>query len=238
MKARKKKAAQRAAKRITEMKEKIATNAEHKKAEVVDSTEKTTAAKDITKKEVKLPEVKVEPVKEEEKPEVKEEPIKTEKAENTKVQEQEFERRMARHYDELKWLYCELYENRMDMFEDLCKNLKNIYADRKADLKKQDRVREQDPEWYKKNDILGMMMYVDAFAGNLKGVKEKLDYVQESNVNYLHLMPLLESPEGKSDGGYAVSDFRKVQPELGTMEDLESLADECRKKASVCVWIL
>lgn len=59
----KEKAAQRAAKRITEMKEKIATNAEHKKAEVVDSTEKTTAAKDITKKEVKLPEVKVEPVK-------------------------------------------------------------------------------------------------------------------------------------------------------------------------------
>ena len=79
-------------------------------------------------------------------------------------------------------------------------------------------------------------MYVDAFAGNLKGVKEKLDYVQESNVNYLHLMPLLESPEGKSDGGYAVSDFRKVQPELGTMEDLESLADECRKKGiSLCM---
>ena len=143
---------------------------------------------------------------------------------------------MARHYDELKWLYCELYENRMDMFEDLCKNLKNIYMDRKSDLKKQDRVREQNPEWYKKNDILGMMMYVNAFAGNLKGVKEKLDYVQECNVNYLHLMPLLESPEGKSDGGYAVSDFRKVQPELGTMEDLESLADECRKKGiSLCM---
>ena len=66
--------------------------------------------------EKKKVEVKPEPVKEEEKPEVKEEPIKTEKAENTKVQEQEFERRMARHYDELKWLYCELYENRMDMF--------------------------------------------------------------------------------------------------------------------------
>ena len=265
MKARKKKAAQRAAKRTTEMKEKIATNAENKKAEIVDSTEKTEAAKDTTKKEVKMPEVKVEPVKEEkmseikeepteekkaevktepepvkeeEKPEVKAEPKKTEteKTEDTKVLEQEFERRMARHYDELKWLYCELYENRMDMFEDLCKNLKNIYVDRKADLKKQDRVREQNPEWYKKNDILGMMMYVNAFAGNLKGVKEKLDYIQESNVNYLHLMPLLESPEGKSDGGYAVSDFRKVQPELGTMEDLESLADECRKKGiSLCM---
>lgn len=271
MKARKKKAAQRAAKRTTEITEKVAANAEDKKAEVVDSTEKTAAAQDTTKKEVKVPEVKaepakeekepvkeekkpevkaepvkeekkteakVEPVKEEKKPEVKAEPVKkeTEKAESTKELEQEFERRMARHYDELKWLYCELYENRMDMFEDLCKNLKNIYMDRKPDLKKQDRVREQNPEWYKKNDILGMMMYVNAFAGNLKGVKEKLDYVQECNVNYLHLMPLLESPEGKSDGGYAVSDFRKVQPELGTMEDLESLADECRKKGiSLCM---
>ena len=285
MKARKKKAAKRAAKRTTEITEKVAANAEDKKAEVVDSTEKTAAAQDTTKKEVKAepakeekkPEVKaepvkeekkteakvepvkeekqsevkaepvkeekktearVEPVKEEKKPEVKAEPVKkeTEKAESTKELEQEFERRMARHYDELKWLYCELYENRMDMFEDLCKNLKNIYMDRKPDLKKQDRVREQNPEWYKKNDILGMMMYVNAFAGNLKGVKEKLDYVQECNVNYLHLMPLLESPEGKSDGGYAVSDFRKVQPELGTMEDLESLADECRKKGiSLCM---
>ena len=65
MKARKKKAAQRAAKRTTEMKEKIATNAENKKAEVVDSTEKTTAAKNTTKKEVELPEVKAEPEKEE-----------------------------------------------------------------------------------------------------------------------------------------------------------------------------
>ena len=285
MKARKKKAAQRAAKRTTEITEKVVAKAEDKKAEVVDSTEKTAAAQDTTKKEVKAepakeekkpevkaepvkeekkteakvepikeekkPEVKaepvkeekkteakVEPVKEEKKPEVKAEPVKkeTEKAESTKELEQEFERRMARHYDELKWLYCELYENRMDMFEDLCKNLKNIYMDRKPDLKKQDRVREQNPEWYKKNDILGMMMYVNAFAGNLKGVKEKLDYVQECNVNYLHLMPLLESPEGKSDGGYAVSDFRKVQPELGTMEDLESLADECRKKGiSLCM---
>ncbi len=65
-----------------------------------------------------------------------------------------------------------------------------------------------------------MMMYVDAFAGTLKGVEEKLDYIKSCNVNYLHLMPLLESPKGRSDGGYAVADFRKVQPELGTMEDL------------------
>ncbi len=40
-------------------------------------------------------------------------------------------------------------------------------------------------------------------------------------------MPLLDSPEGRSDGGYEVSDFRKVKPELGSMEDLECLAEDC-----------
>lgn len=148
----------------------------------------------------------------------------------------EFEQRFARHYEELKWLYCELYENRMDAFEELCDQLWNWYKDRKPDLKKLDRKREQNPDWYKKNDLLGMMMYVDAFAGTLKGVEEKLDYLKDCNVNYLHLMPLLESPKGRNDGGYAVADFRKVQPELGTMEDLEDLADRCRKEGiSICL---
>ena len=180
-------------------------------------------------------EVVEEPVKEEAAEEVVEESVKEETAETEEVkesvnQDEEFSRRMSRHYDELKWLYCELYQGRQDAFDDLCRNLKNIYNYRKQELKELDRRREQNPEWYKKNDIIGMMMYVDAFAGNLNGVREKLDYIQECNVNYLHLMPLLESPEGRSDGGYAVSNFRRVQPELGTMEDLEKLADECRHK--------
>lgn len=79
-------------------------------------------------------------------------------------------------------------------------------------------------------------MNVNAFAGNLRGVQKKLNYLEECGVNYLHLMPLLESPMGRSDGGYAVADFRKVQPELGTMEDLETLADRCREKGmSLCL---
>lgn len=148
----------------------------------------------------------------------------------------EFEQRFARHYDELKWLYCELYENQWEAFEELCGQLWNWYKNRKADLKKLDRKREKNPDWYKKNDLLGMMMYVDAFAGTLKGVEEKLDYLKACNVNYLHLMPLLESPKGRNDGGYAVADFRKVQPELGTMKDLEDLADRCREEGiSICL---
>ncbi len=70
----------------------------------------------------------------------------------------------------------------------------------------------------------------------MAGVEEKLDYLEQSNVNYIHLMPFLETPEGRSDGGYAVSDFRKVQEKLGTMEDLESLTAACHKKhMNVCM---
>lgn len=146
----------------------------------------------------------------------------------------DFEERLARHLDELKWLYCELYPE--DGFSYLCGRLKARYEERRASLKKLDAVRESDPDWYKRNDMVGMMMYTEAFAGNLKGVEKRLSYIQECGVNYLHLMPLLDSPEGKSDGGYAVADFGKVRPDLGTMEDLAALTETCHKKGlSVCL---
>ncbi len=67
-------------------------------------------------------------------------------------------------------------------------------------------------------------------------MEEKLGYLRECGVNYLRLMPLLESPRGRGDGGYAVSDFRRVQPDLGTMEKLEALGDACRRRGvSLCL---
>lgn len=74
------------------------------------------------------------------------------------------------------------------------------------------------------------MLYIDNFAGNLRGVKGKLKYLEECGVNCVHLMPFLDSPKGRSDGGYAVADFRKVKPELGTIEDLADLAEACHEK--------
>lgn len=148
----------------------------------------------------------------------------------------EYKDRFLKYYDELKWLYFELYSDRPDMFEQLCAEMFQWYKNRKTPLKKLDRQREKNPGWYKGNEMLGMMMYVDAFAGNLEGVRKKLDYIEECNVNYLHLMPLLDSPEGRSDGGYAVADFRKVKPELGTMDDLERLASDCHDRGiSICL---
>ncbi|MCI5649727.1 MAG: alpha-amylase family protein [Fusicatenibacter sp.] len=148
----------------------------------------------------------------------------------------EFEQRLKKHYDELKWLYCELYAGREDMFDSLVENMESWYETRKEDLKEMDRLREADPAWYYSRNMVGMMLYTDAFAGNLQGVKEKLDYLEECRVNYLHLMPLLDTPKGKSDGGYAVADYRTVRPDLGTMDDLEELSDCCRERGiSICL---
>ena len=145
-----------------------------------------------------------------------------------------FKKRLTKHYDELKWLYSELYHNDQQAFDYFCDMMYEYYQQRSPLLKEWDEAREASPDWYKGNDMLGMLMYTNCFAGNLKGVKDHLDYIQECGVNYLHLMPLLESPKDRSDGGYAVSDFRKVQPELGTMEDLAALADDCHTRG-MCV---
>ena len=146
-----------------------------------------------------------------------------------------FEERLKRHHDELRWLYMELYDNG-DMFAELCEKLHAFALEREQYLMELDREREQNPEWFRGNDMLGMMLYIDNFAGNLKGVKDRLPYLSSCNVNCIHLMPFLESPKGRSDGGYAVADIRKVQPKLGKMEELAALAKACHKqKISLCM---
>ena len=133
----------------------------------------------------------------------------------------DFQRRLAARREELKWLYCELYHNDRAAFDYFVGMLRRCWQARKPALRAQDARRAADPGWYRRRDLLGMMLYVKAFAGDLNGVRRRLAYLRECGVNYLHLMPLLESPKNRSDGGYAVSDFRRVQPDLGTMEDLE-----------------
>ena len=147
----------------------------------------------------------------------------------------EFDLRLKKHHDELRWLYMELYNNG-SMFFELMERIREFYIQRQESLKAIDRSRENDPGWYKRNDLVGMMLYIDNFAGTIKGVQEKLPYLRKSNVNYIHLMPFLDTVPGRSDGGYAVKDFRKVQPQLGTMEDLENLTTACHKEGmQVCM---
>ncbi len=149
--------------------------------------------------------------------------------------EKEFKERLQQHYDEMHWLYNEIYHDE-HAFDYFCEMLHRSYSERNELLKEWDEARVLVPDWYKGNEMLGMLMYVNCFAKTLNGVRSHMSYIKECGVNYLHLMPLLESPEGRSDGGYAVSNFRKVQPELGTMEDLYGLAQECHTNGiSVCL---
>ena len=219
-----------------ETKKAEAVKVETKKTEPVKvETKKTEAAKVATKKTepVKVETRKTEAVKVET---AKSEPVRLE---NKRDDDRIYCERLARHLDELKWLYCELYQDNPYVtmhLNDLLKVLKKFYDMRGDALKESDLKREKDPTWYKRNDLTGMMMYVNAFAGTLSNLESKLDYVQECNINYLHLMPLLDSPKGRSDGGYAVADFRKVQEELGTMDDFADLTAACHKRGiNVCL---
>ena len=146
-----------------------------------------------------------------------------------------FQHRLERHHDELRWLYMELYQNG-DMFAELCSQMYEYYNCRSKKLKERDLKREKGTDWYHGKDMLGMMLYTDNFAGNMKGVKEKIPYLKECNINCLHLMPFLDTPKGRSDGGYAVADFRKVRPDLGTMKDLAELTEKCHEEdINVCM---
>lgn len=154
---------------------------------------------------------------------------------NVNNTEKIFAQRMEKHQDELRWLYMELYGNDA-MYAELCEQMHDYYLKRSTELKKRDIKKEKNPDWFKEKEMLGMMLYVDNFAGNLKGVEKKLAYLKECNVNCIHLMPFLDTPKGKSDGGYAVADFRKVRPDLGTMKDLARLTEKCHENGmNVCM---
>ena len=104
------------------------------------------------------------------------------------------------------------------------------YAERDDELRALDRERASNPDWFQQPDHVAYMAYVDLFAGDLQGVREKIPYLKELGVTYLHLMPLLEPREGRNDGGYAVKDYRSVDPDLGTMADLRKLAADLREE--------
>ena len=114
-------------------------------------------------------------------------------------------------------------------FNSLVSLIAKSYTSRPADMKRRDEEKEMKGNWFLSNEITGMSLYVDRFCGTIKNLESKLDYFKKLGVNFLHLMPVFESPEGESDGGYAVSDFRKVDKRFGT---LERSGTACRKKCS------
>jgi amylosucrase/maltose alpha-D-glucosyltransferase/alpha-amylase len=147
--------------------------------------------------------------------------------------------RVRRHFPRLFAALYALYGQQYDFFYHLESALAaatGMWIDRPADLKALDALRESDPHWYLSQRLVGATGYVDLFAGDLAGLRERIPYLLELGVSYLHLMPLFRTPSGDDDGGYAVSSYRDVDPALGSMEQLAELAGELRRHGiSLCL---
>lgn len=79
-------------------------------------------------------------------------------------------------------------------------------------------------------------MFAELCSKMYEYYRHRSSKLKECNINCLHLMPFLDTPEGRSDGGYAVADFRKIRPDLGTVKDLAELAEKCHEEdINVCM---
>ncbi len=142
-----------------------------------------------------------------------------------------FRGRFDAQFPRLHGLFTRLYGERPDGQEQLAATVaaaSTSWNARPLELKVRDAQREADASWFQSERMLGGVAYVDRFAGNLAGIRDQIPYFRELGLTYLHLMPLFDAPDGDNDGGYAVSSYRKVNPSLGTMEELTDLAADLR----------
>lgn len=87
-------------------------------------------------------------------------------------------------------------------------------------------------EWWKKSVVY--QVYPKSFRdsdgdgfGDLNGLTEKLPYLKKLGIDVIWLNPIYQSPQ--VDNGYDISDYRKIEPTLGTMEDFDRLLLEAHK---------
>lgn len=64
--------------------------------------------------------------------------------------------------------------------------------------------------------------------GDLRGILQRLDYLQSLGVDLIWLSPIYCSPN--TDYGYDISDYYQIHPEFGTMEDFDELLAQCRQR--------
>jgi len=144
-----------------------------------------------------------------------------------------FEGRLARYWPRLFPLLLKLFGNRYDFFYHLgaiLRTLAQAWMDRSPELIEHDSRREEDPEWLLRPQMIGGALYVDLFSENLFKLRNHIPYFKRIGITYLHLMPLFAVRPGHSDGGYAVSNYRSINPSLGNMEEMTELARHLREE--------
>ena len=149
-----------------------------------------------------------------------------------------FYTRLGANFYAIHTLFVTLYGHRDDFniqLLTLVETMARGYIDRAPDLEAIDIQREYDYNWFLSQKWVGMAIYSDGFAEDLADLKTKIGYFQELGINMVHILPVLMCPAGKSDGGYAISDFRRIDERVGTIDDLRSIAEEFRKREILLV---
>lgn len=144
-----------------------------------------------------------------------------------------FYTRLGANFYAIHSLFYLLYGKRDDFEQQMLRLVEVMAAQyilRENPLKKKDHKREHDHNWFLSQKWVGMALYTDGFSDNLQGLGERIDYLEELGINMVHVMPILECPQGASDGGYAVSNFRDVDERIGSLTDLRTLAKELRQR--------
>lgn len=149
-----------------------------------------------------------------------------------------FYTRLGANFYVIHSLFERLYGDRPDhvqQMQRLVETMARGYINRPKRLRQLDLDREKDYNWFLSQQWVGMALYCDGFADDLKGLRKRLNYFQELGVNLVHIMPIMKTPVGSSDGGYAVSDFRQIDPDVGTLKELNQLSREMRKNNMLLV---
>lgn len=140
----------------------------------------------------------------------------------------EFERRFGRYYDELKWLYFELYSGQEEQFIEFCRELSDAHQKRSKEQKRSDQKCESDPNWYQKKRMTGMKLDVANFAETISGLEHNFPYFKKCGINYIQLMPIFETAQ--DENLYVVTDYRKIKEKIGTMKNFCDLLKACKEK--------
>ncbi len=150
----------------------------------------------------------------------------------------ELRRRTAQVADDATATLGALYPdaNAATLFARLVDVAARSATNRPESLRRRDLAAELRPDWFQSPGMIGYVAYADRFGGDLAGVEKRLDYLVELGVTYVHLMSVLRPRAGENDGGYAIADYRDVDPSLGTVDDLRALVASMHDRSmAVCL---
>ncbi|MGZ5384876.1 MAG: alpha-amylase family glycosyl hydrolase, partial [Acidimicrobiia bacterium] len=143
----------------------------------------------------------------------------------------EFSTRLSAQGEHLFRLLHHLYGWRYDfawIYEQLIEAAADGFLDRPKALRRVDRKCTDPPRWLTDSNSLLATTYLDRYCGNVKGLRQRFEHLTSLGVTHLHLLPPFATPDGATDGGFAVSDYRRLRDGLGKTKELAKVAEELR----------